>query len=127
MTATRKLLNLFLAAALLAAQWAGHAHALSHVEHELSFSQWSEVHLHAHDAHHGAHEGCDDHGGGAPQLDHSKDSCIAFLALAAAACGSLVVASAAPIGCDVPTWNKHSFFPRYHVPFSSRAPPAFTS
>jgi len=127
MLAMRKLLNLFLVVSLLAAQWAGYAHALSHAEHDLSVAHWSEAHPHTHDAHHGPHEGCDDHDDGAPQLDHSKDSCIAFLALTAAACGSLAVVTVPPIGFDAPTWRTGSFSPQYHVPFSSRAPPAFTS
>jgi hypothetical protein len=127
MYAMRKLLNLFLVVSLLVAQGAGYAHALSHAEHNLSVAHWSEAHPKAHTAHDVSHEACDDHGDDAPQLDHSKDSCIAFLALTAAACGSLAVVTVPPIGFDAPTWRKGSFSPQYHVPFSSRAPPAFTS
>jgi hypothetical protein len=127
MYAMRKLLNLFLVVSLLVAQGAGYAHALSHAEHDLSVAHWSEAHPKAHTAHDVSHEACDDHGDDAPQLGHSKDNCVAFLALAATACGSLAVAWGPPVGFDVPAWSHHSFSPRHHVPFSSRAPPAFTS
>jgi hypothetical protein len=115
MASMRKLLNLFLVVSLLAAQWAGHAHALSHAEHDLSV---------AHAALGQEDDGCDHE----PQpLDHSIDHCVAFHALDAVglAFHAVVSESASP---SLLTSLPH-VLPRLSepVPFSSRAPPVSLS
>ncbi len=111
---TRRLLSLFLAAMLVAGQWAGQLHALSHAKHDLALAL--------------ATPGpAGDHSRQSPtsplRLEHSADLCVAFHALdgAAVATAGLVLDRHAPQffhalpGCALRAADP--------LPFSSRAPP----
>lgn len=109
-----RLLSLFLAALLLAGQWAGQLHALSHARHDLALALAAPG---------PAGEAIPQGPANPPRLDHSADHCIAFHALDGAA-----VAAAGL----TPGRNNTQFFHALPgctlraadpLPFSSRAPP----
>ena len=111
MLSTRKLLSLFVAVALVAAQWAGQLHALSHAEHNLAVAVAASA----------APDG--EERQVPPPLDHSPDHCVAFHALDAAAGSSPAVVSASATSCLVASLPHLPPQLADRVPFSSRAPP----
>lgn len=104
-----KLLSLFLAAMLVAGQWGGQLHALSHAQHELAVAGFADA---AGGSRHSP----------AP-IDHSADLCVAFHALdgAAVAAAQFTPDQAAPkffhadSACAIRAAEA--------LPFLSRAPP----
>lgn len=105
----RKLLSLLLAVALVAGQWGGQLHALSHAKYDLA------VALNAHHTSGGNQ--------GIPPLDHSRDHCVAFQAIDSAA-----TAPPAPVLALLPpsftlVAQRNPLLPAEPAPFSARAPP----
>lgn len=102
----RHLLSLLLVAALIAVQWSGTLHALSHAEYELALATQAKS------------------GGDAPApLDHARDRCVAWHALDCALDASPVVAFDAPaalVGTHLPCLT---YRPTRHLAYASRAPP----
>jgi hypothetical protein len=111
----RKLLSYFLAAMLLAGQWAGQLHALSHAQHDLVVASLAPIGPSGGDGRHGP----------AP-LNHSADLCVAFHALDGAAVATPDFhADPAPAqffhadpGCTLRAADA--------LPFLSRAPPVLS-
>lgn len=106
MIRARHLLSLVLTAALIAGQWAGQLHALSHAEYDLAVAAHFKT------------------GGDAPALlDHSRDRCVTFHAL-----DCPVDAPALPL-LDSPATAGIVASPRLplraaeHPAYSSHAPP----
>ena len=110
----RNLLSLVLALLLVAGQWAGQMHALSHAGHDLA------VALNGHQGY--ATRGKPE----APPLDHSRDRCVAFQAIdsAAAAAAPPVLAQLPP--CFTLASQHIELLPAEPAQFSARAPPAFS-
>ena len=102
----RHLLSLVLAAALIAGQWAGQLHALSHAEYDLAIAGQAQT------------------GGDSPApLDHARDRCVAFHAVDCA----LSAPPLAFVGTDpAVTLVIQPGLPlraAKHTAYSSRAPP----
>ena len=103
----RHLLSLLLVAALIAGQWTGVLHALSHAEYELALATQANS------------------GGDAPApLDHARDRCVAWHALDCALDAPLAAAFAAPAGFVAIDLPSLAFQPTQHLAYASRAPPA---
>ena len=112
MVSTRNLLSLLLVAALVAAQWAGHLHALSHAKYDLAVTLA---------AGHGAGEGSH-----APPLGHSADHCVAFHALDNVASSAPVVVISPASACAASASQQLVLLRAELVPYSSRAPPSLS-
>lgn len=126
-----KLLRILLVLALVTGQSAAHAHALSHLAHDLASARWQAFmspgqHLHGH-GNPSEELACGhDHTSGAPELDHDKDRCAAFSALDNTAGSTLAakVAGIPPVVAFVKRLWQFLAFER--IPFSSRAPPVIS-
>lgn len=102
----RPLLSLLLAAALIAGQWAGALHALSHAEYELALATQAKS------------------GGDAPAPpDHARDRCVALHALDCALDAPLAAAFDAPAGLVATHLPLLTHRPTQHPAYASRAPP----
>lgn len=111
LTSMRRLLGLVLAIVLVAGQWAGQMHALSHAKHALALA----INGHADQVAGGKHS--------PPNQDHSRDRCVAFQAIDSAA-----VMPAAPVlvtlsPCFTFVLQHIALLPAEPAPYSSRAPP----
>ena len=102
----RHLLSLLLVVALIAGQWTGLLHALSHAKYELALATQAQS------------------GGEAPApLDHARDRCVAWHALDCALDASPVAtfdAPAALVGTHLPC---QTYRPIQLLAYASRAPP----
>ena len=124
----RKLLRILLIIALVTGQSAAHAHAVSHLAHELASARWQAFmalaqHLHGYGSASEQVAHGHDHPSGKPELDHDKDRCAAFSALDNSA-GAAPATTGSGVPPVVPFIKRlWQFFAMERIPFSSRAPP----
>ena len=105
--------HLFLALALLAAQWAGQLHGLSHLSHELATAAFIKA-------------GGEGTNGNKPSLDHARDHCVVFQGLDCQAASAPVLPPLAQQDTVFVARPVAAVLPAARPPFSSRAPPVFS-
>jgi len=108
--------HFFLALALLAAQWAGQLHGLSHLSHELATAAFVKV----------GGEGGHGNKGNKPSLDHARDHCVVFQGLDCQAASAPVLPPLIQHGALFVVFPVAALRPAARPPFSSRAPPVFS-
>lgn len=109
----RTFAHLFLALALLAAQWAGQLHGLSHLSHELATADFIKA-------------GGEWRKGGRPALDHARDHCVVFQGLDCQAASAPILPPLFQQGAQFVAIPVAALLPAARPPFSSRAPPVFS-
>ena len=106
MIRVRDLLSLVLAVALIAGQWAGQMHALSHAQYDLAVAAHART------------------GGDNPApLDHARDRCVAFHALDCAVDAPPLAFLDSAVVVVLVAQPRLPLRPAKHTAYSSRAPP----
>lgn len=109
MTRIRHLLSLILVAAVIAGQWAGHLHALSHAKHDLALALQLGKFGKSREA-------------PAP-LDHSADRCLAFHAVDCAIDTPPLPLLESPVASAYISIPRLPLWPAERTSYLARAPP----
>ena len=106
-------LQLFLALALVAAQWAGQLHDLSHLKHELATAAYVKA-------------GEQGRQGDKPLLNHAREQCVVFHGLDCHAASTPSLPPLAEHDALIVALPVAPVLVAARPPFSSRAPPVFS-